>query len=173
MFHVEHFKKSILVFFIFIALLTIIKPDLYILFIKSLQEREFYLNVSRGTFSTHPFLGLGAGQFVLSLFQTYTVEFWKLQPVHNVFLLVLNELGLFILTGFVVFLFKLFHVEQFKTKNSPLNKTMPRIIPYFKAILVGFIFIMLFDHYLWDIQQGQIFLWISFGLVTSNFNDNI
>jgi len=31
------------------------------------------------------------------------------------------------------------------------------IIGYFKAIFFGFIFVMLFDHYLWDIQQGQSF----------------
>ncbi len=36
---------------------------------------------------------------------------------------------------------------------------------YFKAILLGLMFIMLFDHYLWDIQQGQILLWMTLGFV--------
>ncbi len=35
----------------------------------------------------------------------------------------------------------------------------------FKAILLGYLFIMLFDHYLWDIHQGQVILWITLGLV--------
>ena len=39
---------------------------------------------------------------------------------------------------------------------------------YFKAILVSFIFIMLFDHYFWDIQQGQILLWLLFGIIVGN-----
>jgi len=38
---------------------------------------------------------------------------------------------------------------------------------YLKSALIGFIFIMLFDHYLWDIQQGQIILWITLGLLAS------
>ena len=38
---------------------------------------------------------------------------------------------------------------------------------YFKAALISFVFIMLFDHYFWDIQQGQILLWIVFGAIIS------
>ncbi len=35
----------------------------------------------------------------------------------------------------------------------------------FKAILLTFVFIMLFDHYLWDIQQGEIILWLVLGFL--------
>jgi hypothetical protein len=35
----------------------------------------------------------------------------------------------------------------------------------FKGILLGFIFIMLFDHYFWDIQQGSLMLWILLGII--------
>ena len=35
----------------------------------------------------------------------------------------------------------------------------------FKSILIGCIFIMLFDHYFWDIQQGQIMLWMTLGFL--------
>jgi hypothetical protein len=38
----------------------------------------------------------------------------------------------------------------------------------FKGLLLGFLFIMLFDHYLWDIQQGQIMLWLIFGLIVGS-----
>jgi len=43
---------------------------------------------------------------------------------------------------------------------------------YFKAILLGFIFIMLFDHYFWDIQQGNIMLWMTMGFI-AGLNKNI
>jgi hypothetical protein len=36
---------------------------------------------------------------------------------------------------------------------------------YLKGILLAFIVIMLFDHYFWDIQQGQIMLWLLLGLI--------
>lgn len=36
---------------------------------------------------------------------------------------------------------------------------------YFTAVLIALIFVSFFDHYLWDIQQGQIILWMVLGLV--------
>lgn len=36
-----------------------------------------------------------------------------------------------------------------------------------KIVLLAFIFIMFFDHYLWDIQQGQIMLWAILGLIVA------
>ena len=41
------------------------------------------------------------------------------------------------------------------------------IIFYLKAILLAFVFVMFFDHYLWDIQQGQIMLWAILGLIVA------
>ena len=36
---------------------------------------------------------------------------------------------------------------------------------YFQRILLGLIFIMLFDHYIWDIQQGSLLFWLTAGFV--------
>jgi hypothetical protein len=44
---------------------------------------------------------------------------------------------------------------------------------YFKAIFLGLIFIMFFDHYLWDIQQGQIMFWLIMGLIVAERRDGI
>jgi len=41
-------------------------------------------------------------------------------------------------------------------------------IVIFRGILLGLLFIMLFDHYLWDIQQGQILLWMILGFIAGN-----
>jgi len=78
---------------------------------------------------------------------------------------------------------KMFHMEHFSSlrggtnigKGINLNKTISnnnyyylssvRLLRYFKAILIGFIFIMLFDHYFWDIQQGSIMLWMILGFI--------
>lgn len=155
MFYVEHFKRKILmVLAILVLILLIAKPDFYSLFQKSLEERLVYLNVLCGTFITDPIAGLGNGQFVLEM-QKYIpqkLETWQFQPVHNVFLLILSELGLVGLILFLWFLWKLLKIKS----------------PYFKSILLAFIFIMLFDHYLWDIQQGQILLWLTFGLIVGD-----
>jgi hypothetical protein len=236
LFHVEHLKSillSILIILLFIFIVA--KPNLDSLFFKSLEERILYLNVPRGTFESDPILGVGAGQSVISMQKFYpqTLEFWEFQPVHNVFLLILSELGLVGLGLFIWWLWKLFHVEHWrKNKNysTPAqNKNVPRgtkftspqppptgeasspckeegvdcstwnnfgqveqseelqkgtsennkyilhnnidelsriiILRYFTAILLGLIFIMLFDHYLWDIQQGSFLLWLTAGFV--------
>jgi len=36
---------------------------------------------------------------------------------------------------------------------------------YFQGILLGFVFIMLFDHYFWDIWPGQVMLWLVMGII--------
>jgi len=37
---------------------------------------------------------------------------------------------------------------------------------YFQGILLGLLFIGLFDHYLWDIWPGQLLLWLIIGMIT-------
>ena len=177
LFHVEHFKrhawnilsvfrsklfykKIFLISSILIMLFFILKPDTYSLLFKSLQERTFYLNVSHGTFISNPLLGIGLGQFVVNMQNINNIQPWQYQPVHSVFLLILNELGIVIFFMFLYFICKLFHVEQFERKNI--------LFTYFKTILISFLFIMLFDHYFWDIQQGQILLWLLFGIIVGN-----
>jgi hypothetical protein len=50
-------------------------------------------------------------------------------------------------------------------ENKSYYLSNVRLLRYFKAILLGFIFIMLFDHYFWDIQQGSIMLWMILGFI--------
>jgi hypothetical protein len=42
--------------------------------------------------------------------------------------------------------------------NSYMAKT-------FQVIFIGLLFIMFFDHYPWDIQQGSFLLWITMGFL--------
>jgi O-antigen ligase len=169
MFRVEHnlqsgtlAKKVIIIFLIILLAFFLIKPDIYSFFIKSLGEREIYLQVALSMIATHPLVGIGSGQFVLEM-QKYSkiiLEIWQHQPVHNVFLLIWAELGILGLFIFLCFLWKLIR-HNLKQKRSMWNI-------YMSAILFSFIFIMLFDHYFWDIQQGQIMLWMVMGLIAGS-----
>jgi O-antigen ligase len=193
MLHVEHLtRKLILIGGIIIALGLIIQPNTNSLLFKSLNERLFYLNVSRGTIAANPVIGIGDGQFVSDLGKYVPrgtiIQDWQYQPVHNIFLLIWSELGIIGLGMFVWLLWKMFHVEQSITKPSikcstwnnhacevyePLpNKNVPRgtflahqqTLIFLKGLLLGILFIGLFDHYLWDIQQGEILVWLIFGM---------
>ncbi|MDO8240614.1 MAG: O-antigen ligase family protein [Candidatus Moranbacteria bacterium] len=195
LFHVEHIgRKLIILLGIFVALIVIIQPDINSLFFKSLDERILYLNVSRGTISQNPIFGIGSGQFVANMRNNtnQALSDWQFQPVHNVFLLIWSELGLVGLILFIWMLWKLFHVEQFEKKrvapessikcstwnNSHCEtyepiKNVPRgtfpsiVIRLFQGLFLGLTFIMLFDHYLWDIQQGQMILWMALAFLIS------
>ncbi|NTU66303.1 MAG: O-antigen ligase family protein [Candidatus Moranbacteria bacterium] len=105
-----------------IVTLFLLKVDLYSLFTKSLDERGLYLNVSRGTISEHPILGVGVGEFIDSFHKMLpNLPDWQYQPVHNVFLLVYNELGIFGFILFALFLLSLFRKERPKTNCSTWN----------------------------------------------------
>ena len=183
-------KAPFLLVIIFLAI-YLTRPDFGSIFINSLKERLFYLDIAKSIISNNFLTGIGAGQFIIEIpnYSEQTILNWQFQPVHNVFLLILAELGLVGLSIFIWFVWKVFNVEQSlkkaKTECSAWNearcevyskrpsKNVPHgtvefrinLVRVFKAILIGFFVISLFDHYLWDIQQGQIMLWMVFGLL--------
>jgi len=192
----NNIKKISLIILIAIMAVFIAKPDLNSFLFKSFNERLFYLNVSRGTITQNGLLGTGIGQSVSDM-QKYTnlpLQLWQFQPVHNVFLLIWNELGIIGLILFIGILWNMFHpsrnvprlprceslfhmeqtfcnwggtsyragAEKFNINGTTTINTL------FKSILIGFIFIMLFDHYLWDIQQGEIMLWMVMGFLAGD-----
>jgi uncharacterized membrane protein YciS (DUF1049 family) len=60
--------------------------------------------------------------------------------------------------------------RQCKDGDTILNnnniKLSTRIITvYFQGIFLGFLFIMLFDHYFWDIWPGQALFWLTAGVI--------
>lgn len=138
---------------------------------KSLDERLSSVNVSHppageagGTSFWNYLGGFGIGQYVVELVkQTGSqLEAWQYQPVHNVFWLILSELGFVGVFVSVWFLWKLFHLSSI----LPLSRGgSEEGVIIFKSILLALLFIMFFDHYLWDIQQGEIMLWLVLGIV--------
>ncbi len=185
-------KQLFLAGLIILVLTYLFHPSTNSFITKSIQDRLFLTNVSRGTILSNPIFGLGIGQFVIDMQRYYSNKLldWQFQPVHNVFILIWAELGLIGLLIFIILLWKMFHVEhklgtdtKCSTWNIPFeaehlsipnNKTnVPRgtilnsqdIQVAFKGILLGFIFIMLFDHYFWDIQQGEIMFWLVISII--------
>ena len=208
---ISSYKKIFLIISIVFMLLLIIKPFKNAVVFKSLHERVFYLNVSRGTFLSDPLLGLGSGQFIINMQNIENIQSWQFQPVHNVFLLILNEFGIILFFMFIFFIYKIlsidkcsnpvqmFHpstnvprgtfygagVEHYtgqvwntsksntQNENKPTHKNISNqsFYTYFKAIMIAFTFVMIFDHYFWDIQQGQILLWMLLGILAGYKKD--
>jgi len=122
----------------------------------SIAERLVLLQAAINITLLNPLFGVGSGDFIAALakFNLFSIgEIRLLQPVHNVFFLILAENGLL---GLFLFLFLLLVI--LKKADSPVK------IALFVVILV----FATFDHFLWTLQQGRLLFWIAAAYILSN-----
>jgi O-antigen ligase len=115
--------------------------------------------------TAHPLFGVGLGNYLPSVsgFQKPLPSTLYIQPVHNIFLLLLSEIGIIGLLFILAFLFKTYqrlYGMQDGRKNSLL-------------IVISVILILgLFDHYWLTLQQNQLFLAVILGLCWAKITPN-
>ena len=155
-----YFKKSIVLLFSASLIFSISAP----FFSERILMKNFDLGESYSErlssaatagkfFSKNPLNGVGLNNFILasSKITSYPSYYWKLQPVHNIFLLVLAETGII---GLFFFLSMFFSA----IKNS-LSKNLWLVIPLALIVTTG-----LFDHYWLTLQQNQLLFSLIVGL---------
>lgn len=104
-----------------------------------------------------PFFGVGAGNFLGQLPEVLPSRMiYFLQPVHNIYLLLLSEIGFVgsIILGWLLFTTIKDHKEKFSIQNTMIR------ISLFMILLLGFT-----DHYAFTLQQGQLLFTLLFALV--------
>ncbi|GAI58652.1 unnamed protein product, partial [marine sediment metagenome] len=111
----ELFKRIISIFLLFAVLcslfIVLAWPEISSRWQISLTEqsvglRVFYNQTAFLIIKEHPWLGIGLGNFVWEIRQTLDLlSSWIHQPVHNVYLLIASEIGLFGLAVFFIFYF--------------------------------------------------------------------
>lgn len=113
-------------------------------------------------FKTSPFWGIGPAQFLPNLpnFFNFAETIRFLQPVHNIFLLVLAESGLL---GLIAFLVPVVYL-LIKLKNLAKDSSTARIL---LIGLASLLFLGNIDHYFLTLQQGQLMWWMTIGLLFS------
>ncbi|NMC99756.1 MAG: hypothetical protein GYA62_08560 [Bacteroidales bacterium] len=128
---------------------------------ENIQQRLELSYVSGKMISGNFWLGTGAGTFVTNVtkYKSATKYLWYLQPVHNIFLLVFSDTGIF---GIVLF----YLLIMFAVGKSQHNISK-RIIYY---ILLFVVTSGLFDHYWLTLQQNILLLSVFMGTL---FNDKI
>lgn len=121
---------------------------------ESYQIRKNLLEASLSMIRQSWFLGVGKNNFLLNLpFYLHTpLTYSSLQPVHNIFVLVLAEQGIFGLLSFTVFLLRIFW-QGVKQKEA---------ICFWLLLLV--FWVGLEDHYLLTLQQGQLLFALVIGI---------
>lgn len=124
----------------------------------SLSERQSQLSGAKEIILTNSWLGVGAGAYSQKLLNLNPeLKSYEAQPVHNVFALVWVEIGLWGLICFILFLLFVF------IKNAGLYQTYP--------IFIGLFTFMSFDHWLFSLPFGLLFLFFIISL-TFKFEDD-
>ncbi len=125
--------------------------------LKSIQERVHLWDMNK-PIGQEIYIGKGLGQSVYDVsFDSY-LDFWKLQPIHNVYLHLINEIGV-IGIGILIYLIFKFVI------NVPRG-TILISLPIIGALGT----LAMFDHYLWSTYVGQVLtaLSLGFGLISSS-----
>ncbi len=131
----------------------------HISFPQTIQRRLELSALAGHLFSRSSFLGVGLGNFVVVLPGLYQEVFWEsgrmiswwLQPVHNIFLLTLSQVG-FAGWGFLVLLFGA--VSQ-RVRNNPLF-----LLPLLVILLTGSV-----DHYWLTLPQNFLLSGVFFAIL--------
>jgi len=140
---------------------------------QALLERSQLFNVSLGMVQKN-FFGVGLGNYILEMPKFVTPEWanWLYQPVHNVFLLVLAELGV---AGALVLLVLLFlYFKKMLDVSKDGNKLKAKEAKIFFGLGVAVLIMAMFDHYFYTSLQGQflIILMLYFGLTIEKTADS-
>ena len=126
---------------------------------KSAQERKLYLDDSWKIIKQHWLTGVGIGNYTLKVAEENPKRYYlMIQPVHNVWFLVLAETGIFGLIFFIALLVLLFFKSWQKRKVLKLS------------ILLALVIMMSLDHYLWSLHFGVLLFWLLAGIVQKNNN---
>lgn len=126
----------------------------------AVAERILYNQVAEKITAQNPILGIGIGQFVSSLmdkFRHFPARFY--QPVHNIYLLISSEIGIFGLAAFLLFL--IFSIRDYIRQKSVNWLIKFSYLAFFFSILI----FGLFDHFLWTLQPGSLILWTSLAYI--------
>lgn len=122
--------------------------------IPTIAERLVLIQASLDITAKNPFFGTGAANFIpeLSKLNLFSIsEVRLLQPVHNIFLLILAENGI---VGLLLF--------------AAVVISAGRNLKGQKSVL--FLVILIFatvDHFLWTLEQGRLLFFLSLAIISS------
>lgn len=169
-------KKYVLaLFFIFLLLFVYLNSYYYRFFntqliTKDLIARGDLLNISYDIFKQHPIFGVGINNFFFyESFYQKSITPVLLQPVHNIFILVLVEAGII---GLVLFCFLLYkaYISLLSSLNSSKKPEIKNIYGAILFIFISMIINSFFDHFFLTVQQGQLMFSLILGFCFISFS---
>ncbi|MCR4314067.1 MAG: O-antigen ligase family protein [Candidatus Uhrbacteria bacterium] len=113
----------------------------------SIEERASQYQTFGEVFFSSPIMGVGPSAYTFSLERLDPGHpIWSYQPIHNIYLLILAELGL---TGILALVYGIFMMNPFA------NASLREAGTLFGCTIGILLFVIgLFDHYLWTLWPG-------------------
>ena len=131
--------------------------------LKGVGVGNYTLYLYQNTSRLHPESWVDTGGFKVSeemLEKLREKKVWDYQPIHNLWLLVLTELGVFGLLFFVGIVFSIFNFQfSIFKKTEQNNWALISFITLIAVIILSF-----FDHYFWSFYFGIMMWWLVLGL---------
>jgi len=133
--------------------------------IRSTQERVGGIQEAFNLLKQSPWIGVGVGNYTAAAYELDpSNEGYEYQPVHNVPLLLLTELGI------IGMIFAVFALIRLLMVMSPDNVKKPYPFLFILGIIFGVYFVLSsFDHYLYSSHGGLLFGFASLALVLRFF----
>lgn len=154
----KRFKDLLIRLVAALVLLLIVIQSLSSVEITSIAERLTLAQAAFDVAKLNPLFGVGSGNFILELskFDLFTISQVRLlQPVHNIFLLVLAENGIL---GVLLFSFVLLVVFRQAVSNIKI------------ALFIVILIYLSVDHFFVTLQQGQFLFWFTLAYIISSPN---
>jgi len=122
---------------------------------KSYVERVESIKTAKVVIQDNWLFGVGVGNYTQYVHEKLhrNLDFWDYQPVHNVFLLVWAEIGVFGLFFYVALIFYSLLIIL-KSKNY-----------LFIGIIISLLILFMFDHWFWSLHFGVILFWFLMGIL--------
>ncbi len=126
--------------------------------IKSNQERAVLQNQAQKLIGSNFIFGQGLNNYLPVVFEQVNdnLEVWQYQPAHNIYLLVLIELGIL---GFLIYFSLIFYFLLLALKSKEVLKFILGLS------LVVILLISFFDHYFWTYWSGLAITFLIIGLI--------
>ncbi|MBN1778867.1 MAG: O-antigen ligase family protein [Candidatus Buchananbacteria bacterium] len=124
----------------------------------SIDLRLLYTRQALALIEQNPWQGVGLGNYTLGVFYNLDRQLpgYYYQPVHNLYLLVFAELGIF---GILIFAALIILLLYFGLKK--INR-LDWLICWLSLLAV--LVISLFDHYFWSLEFGVMIFWLVIGM---------
>lgn len=161
---VDFLKLTVFIAFVF-SVLTIIYPSLIFSRVgeitrlekKSIAERASFQKESLEIIKNNWPTGVGLGNYTQYTHDNTKEDLksFSYQPVHNIYLLITSELGIF---GFIIFI--LIIIGAFQKFNFKKIETIVAGVSVIAMLVAGF-----FDHYFFTLSFGLWLFWLPLGLL--------